>query len=242
MRIALFGGSFDPPHLGHLGIALAAVERLRLDRVLMAPVGRQPLKVGQRPSSFDDRLAMVTLLCAGRASLEPSTIDAPLPPSSEGRPRFNYTSDTLARLRQELSSADELFCLIGADSLQTLCRWHNAAEALFEAEWIVAARPGFPLDRLSTLLPAGVVTGAREAARGCERIPLSSPDGNTSALWLLPDLNYDISATALRRALADHASGMPQAVLDPRVAEYARQHALYEAASRTGTQPTGVIR
>jgi nicotinate-nucleotide adenylyltransferase len=77
MRIALFGGSFDPPHSGHLGIAMAAVERLHLDRVLMAPVGRQPLKRDQVQSPFEDRMVMVQLACAGHSPIAASAIDAP---------------------------------------------------------------------------------------------------------------------------------------------------------------------
>jgi nicotinate-nucleotide adenylyltransferase len=95
MRIALFGGSFDPPHSGHLGIAMAAVERLHLDRVLMAPVGRQPLKRDQVQSPFEDRMVMVQLACAGHSPIAASAIDAP---RVDGR--YNYTCDTLQHLRE----------------------------------------------------------------------------------------------------------------------------------------------
>ena len=149
MRIALFGGSFDPPHSGHLGIAMAAVERLHLDRVLMAPVGRQPLKRDQAQSPYEDRMAMVQLACAGHPPVAASAIDAP---RVDGR--YNYTCDTLQHLRETLPAGDELFCLVGADSLQTLRHWHRAAEALMLAEWIVAARPGFTQ---SVLSPCGKI-------------------------------------------------------------------------------------
>src|SRR6201989_1373871 len=100
MRIALFGGSFDPPHAGHIGIAMAAVERLHLDRVLMAPVGRQPLKRDQAQSSFEDRMVMVQLACAAHPQLSASATDAP---RLDGR--CNYTYDTLQLLRETLSGA-----------------------------------------------------------------------------------------------------------------------------------------
>jgi nicotinate-nucleotide adenylyltransferase len=232
MRIALFGGSFDPPHSGHIGIAMAAVERLHLDSVLMAPVGRQPLKQDQVQSPYEDRMVMVQLACAGYPPLAASTVDAP---RIDGR--YNYTFDTLQHLRETLPPEnfpkDELFCLVGADSLQTLHHWHRAADALLLAEWIVAARPGFTLDALGLLLPDGVHAGAptsdkQERGEGCLRIPLSrtTPDAQ-GTLWLLPDLHYEVSATALRAALADHSAGIPQRVLDPKVAEYAREHRLY---------------
>jgi nicotinate-nucleotide adenylyltransferase len=232
MRIALFGGSFDPPHSGHIGIALAAVERLHLDRVLMAPVGRQPLKRDQTQSPYEDRMVMVQLACAGHPPLAASAIDAP---RMDGR--YNYTYDTLQHLRETLPPGDELFCLVGADSLQTLRHWHRAADALMLAQWIVAARPGFTLDALETLLPDGVHAGApmpgeQERGEGWLRVPLSSaaPDSQQGTLYLLPDLHYEISATALRAALADHSAGIPQRVIDPRVAEYAREHLLYNRA------------
>jgi nicotinate-nucleotide adenylyltransferase len=228
MRIALFGGSFDPPHSGHIGIAVAAVERLRLDRVLMAPVGRQPLKRDQTQSPYEDRMVMVQLACANHPPLVASVIDAPRPDG-----RYNYTYDTLQRLRETLLATDEPFCLVGADSLQTLHHWHRAAEALMLAEWIVAARPGFTLEALETLLPAGVHASHPERGEGCLRIPLTRPTSETQdlqqgTLWLLPDLHYEVSATDLRAALADESAGIPQRVLDPRVAEYAREHALYD--------------
>jgi nicotinate-nucleotide adenylyltransferase len=232
MRIALFGGSFDPPHSGHIGIALAAVERLHLDRVLMAPVGRQPLKRDQTQSPYEDRMVMVQLACAGHPPLAASAIDAP---RMDGR--YNYTYDTLQHLRETLPPGDELFCLVGADSLQTLRHWHRAADALMLAQWIVAARPGFTLEALETLLPDGVHAGApmpgeQERGEGWLRVPLSSaaPDSQQGTLYLLPDLHYEISATELRAALADHSAGIPQRVIDPRVAEYAREHLLYTRA------------
>ena len=234
MRIALFGGSFDPPHCGHIGIAKAAVERLALDRVLMAPVGRQPLKRERQQSSFEDRLVMVQLSCAGHPPLAASVIDAP---RLDGR--FNYTYDTLQRLRETLPETDQLFCLIGADSLQTLHQWHCAAEAMLLAEWIVAARPGFTLETLETLLPPEIMVGMAEPGSGGLRVPITgAPSGvaRQGTLWLLPDLHYEVSATELRSALADHSAGIPQRVLDPKVADYARAHGLYDGESQNDGQ------
>src|ERR1700758_4420151 len=195
MRIALFGGSFDPPHSGHIGIAMAAIERLHLDRVLMAPGGRQPLKRDQAQSPFEDRLVMVQLACAGHPQLAASTIDAP---RLDGR--YNYTYDALELMRETLPDDDELFCLVGADSLQTLHQWHRAAEALMLAQWIVAARPGFALESLETLLPGGVRAGQPEHGDGWLCMPLtrpaseSSPGAQSGTLWLLPGLRYEVSA------------------------------------------------
>jgi nicotinate-nucleotide adenylyltransferase len=115
MRVALFGGTFDPIHRGHLAIAGAAADAFALDKVLFAPVGRQPLKGGGTPTGFGDRLAMVRLACEGDGRFVASEVDAP-----RGDWTPNYTVDTLQTLRWEMPDAT-LFVLVGADSF-LICR------------------------------------------------------------------------------------------------------------------------
>ena len=93
MRVALFGGTFDPIHRGHLALASAAASAFALDRVLFAPVGRQPLKAESPAATFADRLEMTRLAIASAADprFAVSSVDAPRP---DGAP--NYTVDTLA--------------------------------------------------------------------------------------------------------------------------------------------------
>src|SRR5690348_8506002 len=91
-RVAYFGGSFDPPHLGHLAVARAARAALRLDVVLFAPVGAQPLKTQGATASFEDRVAMTRLAIAEEPGMSLSLADAPM---STGAP--NYSIDTLTR-------------------------------------------------------------------------------------------------------------------------------------------------
>jgi nicotinate-nucleotide adenylyltransferase len=226
MRIAFFGGTFDPPHLGHIAIARAALERLALDQVLVAPVGSQPLKAGYGHSGFEDRLAMVALAVSGEPGLIASSIDAPLP---DGQP--NYTYDTLQRLRREIVPADELFCLLGADSFLTLRRWHQCTELLLFCNFIVAARPGFSLDEIQGALPPEVAILGEEHGKTFSRFALSGPGGQKTGLFVLPDLSQDISATEIRAALAE--GGEWQTVLAPPVAEYIRSHGLYTVGRDT---------
>jgi len=80
-RVAFFGGSFDPPHFGHLAVARAARAALELDAVLFAPVGVQPLKPSGSTASFEDRVAMTRLAIAGEERFEVSLADAPRPVS-----------------------------------------------------------------------------------------------------------------------------------------------------------------
>jgi nicotinate-nucleotide adenylyltransferase len=225
MRIAFFGGTFDPPHRGHIAIARAAITRLGLDQVLVAPVATQPLKGGSSHSSFEDRLAMVRLAVAGEPGLVASDVDAPLP---SGRP--NYTFETLQRLRNRLQPTDELFCLLGADSFFTLRRWHHCAALLLFCDFIVAGRPGFSLEQINAALPHGVQNTSETREPGFTRFTLAGPSGESAELYLLPDLDQDISATEIRAALAEGSER--QTVLAPAVAEYIRSHALYRPETR----------
>jgi nicotinate-nucleotide adenylyltransferase len=218
MRIAFFGGTFDPPHRGHIAIARAAITRLELDQVLVAPVGTQPLKGAH--SSFEDRLAMVRLAVAGEPGLTASSVDAPLP---DERP--NYTIETLQRLRRQLQPSDALFCLLGADSFLTLKRWHQCTELLLFCDFIVAGRPGFSLQQVNAALPKGVENTGEYRETEFTRFALAGASGQRTALFLLPDLDQDISATEIRAAMAGGSE--QQTVLAPAVAEYIRSHALY---------------
>jgi nicotinate-nucleotide adenylyltransferase len=220
MRIAFFGVTFDPPHCGHIAIARAAIERLALDQVLVAPVGTQPLKGGSSHSSFEDRFAMVLLAVAADPRLTASDIDAPRP---DGQP--NYTFDTLRRLREQLQPSDTLFSLLGADSFLTLKRWHQCAELLFLCDFIVAGRPGFSLREINSALPDGVRNTGERREAAYTRFSLSGPSGQSSAVFLLPDLDQDISATEIRAALAEGSE--QQTLLVPAVATYIRAHGLY---------------
>ncbi len=224
MRLAFFGGSFDPPHLGHLRIARAAAQRLALDQVLLAPTGRQPLK-SHDPAPFADRLAMVELLIQGAPRLAASPADTPQPNKAP-----NYTVDTLARLRPTLPPRAQLFFLAGADSFLTLHHWRSAElllqpGALLDG-WILAARPGFPLDHMQGALLPGYTFGPAAEAPG-PVLTYSVHDGSGRPgipIHILPDLDDPSAATAIRAALAE---GREPPELPPAIAGYIRDHRLY---------------
>jgi nicotinate-nucleotide adenylyltransferase len=198
MRVALFGGSFDPPHHGHIAIATAAADVFDLDSVLFAPVGRQPLKAGGALAPFADRLAMVELACMADPRFAVSDLDAP---RGDGAP--NYTVQTLATLHETMPDA-RLFNLVGADSFLDLRRWHEPERLLELAEWIVVSRPGFPLANLSPL-------GLTPYQRG--------------RVHLLQTVHEDVAATNLRGRL--EAGDLCTDVLSPAVSAYIQAHHLY---------------
>lgn len=232
MRIGFFGGSFDPPHRGHVALARLARERLGLGRVLFAPVGAQPLKRNRPAASFDDRLAMTRLAIEGEPGLDLSAIDGP---HGDGRP--NYTIDVIRALRSALAPSDELYCLMGADSFLTIAHWYRAADLLMACNFAVASRPGFDLGRLTAALPESIsVAACDNAPPGTLAVRLRNGEGCESRLYLLPDLAEDASATDIRAALQGGAD--PQAALHPRVVAYIAEHGLYRQVSqRTGPRP-----
>lgn len=222
MKIGFFGGSFDPPHRGHVALARLAIERLGLDRVLFAPVGVQPLKRDRPQASFSDRAAMIRLAIEGEPGLELSLIDAPRP---DGRP--NYTIDTVRAFRTMLPPDDQLYCLMGADSFLSIGRWHRAPDLLLACPFVVASRPGFDLGRLAAALPPSISVGAcdEDPRPGILVLCLRHPAGRASRLYLLPDLDELASASAIRTALQRGTDA--QTVLNPAVAAYVHEHGLY---------------
>jgi nicotinate-nucleotide adenylyltransferase len=225
MRVALFGGSFDPPHRGHVALARLAKDRLRLDRILVAPVGKQPFKQDATSAGFEDRVAMAQLAFAGEPLTEVFLLDAPRP---DGRP--NYTVNAVLELKRTLDEHDAIFCLMGADSWLTIGKWYRAPELLMACDFIVGARPGFDLDQIPRALPDGI-HAVKEQSDSPGRLlsQLTDPTGRQSHLYLLPDLAEDVSATEVRAALSDHMDTHtdPNAVLSPQVANYIRAHRLY---------------
>ncbi len=233
MRVAFFGGTFDPPHLGHLAVARAARAAFALDTVLFAPVGMQPLKPEGPAASFEDRVAMTRLAIAGEPGFEVSLADAPKPAPNPADARTsaartvpnytpNYTIDTLQRLRTSLAPDCALFCLMGADSFFGLPRWHRAAELPFVAPLIVASRPGQPLQDLRVDLNAALPEGLsleseqegirNESGVEVRTFVLVNQAGDRTPFYVLPGLHVEISASEIR-AQIHAASGSLAAVV-----------------------------
>ena len=219
MRIAFFGGSFDPPHLGHIAIAQAAQQALHLDKILFAPVGLQPLKPLGSSASFEDRAAMTQLAIADHSDFSLSLADAPQP----GDSKPNYTIETLLSLRQQSPSQTELYLLLGADSFRTLHHWHRAAEVPFAANLILASRPNEDISDIPSLLPAGI----HSTAQSPTHYILSNAAGQQANLSILPNLHYEVSATNLRNQIQDPSPQIPS-LLNPAVLNYIHQHRLYQ--------------
>ena len=135
MRICIFGGTFDPPHIGHLLVAQTVCEAEKFDKILFIPANRPPHK--NNISGVKDRLAMLNLAVEGNPNFEISDIEIQ-------RGGTSYTIDTLKTIRPNIiKEEDELFYLIGSDSLLEFSQWKNPREILQNCNVVVAIRPGF---------------------------------------------------------------------------------------------------
>ena len=142
MKLGLYGGSFDPVHLGHLLVAQAACEELGLSRLFFIPAAQSPFKPGHELASAADRLRLLRLALAGQTNCEIDTQEI-------SRGGVSYTIDTVRDYVRRFPQA-ELFQLIGADHAPTLPQWREAAELAQRVEFVVIPRPG----EVSAALPA----------------------------------------------------------------------------------------
>ncbi len=225
MRLGIFGGTFDPVHLGHLIVAEQAREQCALDEVRFIPAGHPPHKHGRALTAASHRLAMLRFAVAGHAAFRVDDREI-------RRPGPSYTVVTLEELRGELPQA-ELFLIMGADSLRDLPDWHQPERICTLATLVVANRPGLPAaDRGEP--SAGDALPACDARRPGGR-PL--PDQTRIIDVRVPPIG--ISATDLRRRVAE---GRSIRYLVPRSVEvYIAQHGLYQGPqSQTATHaPSG---
>lgn len=214
--IAIFGGTFDPVHVGHLAVARAALRRFHLDEVWFVPSGVPPHKPRHAPASFPDRYAMVALACAEHPHFLPSLAEAGADHS--GLHTF-YSIDTVGGFRKRLTHPhDRLYFIIGADAFLHLPTWKSYEALLDSCDFIVASRPGFRLEALRLVIPP-------------ERLGRApAPDRRTivlrrTAVHLLDRVTCHVSATEIRRRCKHRQS--IHGLVPVRVEEYILKRALY---------------
>jgi nicotinate-nucleotide adenylyltransferase len=207
VRLGVIGGTFDPPHVGHLILAEEARTRLQLEKVLFVPAGDPWRKAGQDVTPVEHRLAMVRLLLASDPYFEVSTLEVE-------RQGPSYTVDTVEALHQQYGPGLELYFILGEDALHDLPNWKEPARIISLAWLAVAPR---------------LAEGGRARADLEHAVP-----GLLERVVPLPMPTIDISSTALReRAKA----GLSLRYLVPlAVEEYIRRHGLYAGNREPGTR------
>jgi nicotinate-nucleotide adenylyltransferase len=204
MRIGIFGGTFDPPHYGHLLVAEQAREQATLDQVWFVLSARPPHKSDREITPFERRAEMLALALAGHEDkFRIETIE-------RDRPGLSFTADTLDAFA-ELHPNNDWFLILGADSVNEFPTWHEPQRILARATILAAARPGHPISSAGEWA-AAVGMNANDVRIGMVEVPL-----------------IDISSRDLRRRAAEGRSLLFQL---PRAVEvYIREKKLYRASN-----------
>ncbi len=198
MNIGVMGGTFDPIHNGHLLMADEARGRLSLAMVLFMPAGQPWLKPDTPISAAEHRVQMVHLAIADKPYFQLATMEVE-------RPGPSYTVDTIAELREKLGAGDELFFILGWDSLAELPQWHEPSRLIEMCNLVVAPRPGYSrpdLKKLEDLVP-----------------------GLSQRVMIMKKPEVDISASAIRQRVANGLS--IRHLVPEAVNRYVKEHGLY---------------
>lgn len=201
-KIALFGGTFDPIHLGHTSIAAEAVKHIGAEKSVFVPAKRSPLKGFSPCASDEDRFAMIALAIAGDKNFELSDYELK-------RPEPSYTLQTVRQFQADYGSKTELYWLIGADSIDDLPHWYKISELIDECNLSTMYRAGFEPPDFSKF----------KAVWGRQRVEKLQRNVIKTSL-------IDMSSTEIRNRVATGRDVTN--MLHPAVADYIRKRGLYQ--------------
>jgi nicotinate-nucleotide adenylyltransferase len=231
-RVALYGGTFDPVHAGHLGVARGLLLLFALDEVLFIPAYVAPHKRDRRVSPAHDRYAMLALATQDEGRMRVSAVELAAP----GRP---YTVETLSSFRERAGRATRLFFVMGADSWQEITTWREWERVLTLTDTIVVTRPGYEL-------PTAHVTDEIRRrivdvrGRTREEVESEIESSDEARVFLSDASNVDASATAVRAAVEQGELSKLDALVAPEVAEYIKKYGLYRGADGTEFSDAGI--
>lgn len=210
-RIAFYGGSFDPVHLGHVEIARALLDQFRLDRFVFIPAFHAPHKVRLKPTSAYDRYSMLCLATKDEEQMEVSRIEIE-------QPEKPFSVETLPRLNT-MYPRDKLFFVMGADSWRDIKTWREWETVLGLTNHIVITRPGVEIsfDHVTHPVRERIVD-----LRGGVKFT----EGHYQAIYFTDAVNLDISATVIRRQIRDGSDGWKQQT-PHEVAKYIEKYQIY---------------
>ena len=218
-RIALYGGTFDPVHVGHIAVARELTKLLALDEVLFIPAFVAPHKRERRVTPALQRYAMLALATQDEPRLCISTVEM-------DEPTKPYTVETLARMQAQAGTEAQLFFVMGADSWREIGTWREWERVLELTNHVVVTRPGY---ELSTEHVTPAIRERIVDLRGLEGEAIAREiDRNDGAkIYVTDAVVMDISATAIRElARAGRSSEMARLV-PPAVAEFIEKYKLY---------------
>jgi nicotinate-nucleotide adenylyltransferase len=212
-RIALYGGTFDPVHAGHVEVARRVLQLFEIEKVLFIPAQMPPHKIGRPVTEPIHRYAMLALATQDDPQLSISTFEL------EARDR-RYTVDTVERFQQVLGDSTELFFIMGADSWSEITTWREWERLLSMTNHIVVTRPGYE--------PAATHAGATGERivdlRGGKASPRSE---GAKQIFFTDVVMKDVSATNIRRLASEGRCGELTGLVPGPVLEYIKKYGIY---------------
>ena len=230
-RIALYGGTFDPVHAGHLEIARRVLSLFEIEKVLFVPAQMAPHKIGRPVTQPIHRYAMLVLATQNDPQLSISTFELDAPDRC-------YTVDTVEHFQRELGDSTELFFIMGADSWSEIATWREWERLLTIANHIVVTRPGYELETshvgelrerimdLRTSLECGDLSPLSQSAeRGDVNKAVASY--RTPKIFITDVVMSDVSATNIRTLASEGRTDELANYLPGPVFEYIRKYGIY---------------
>jgi len=212
-RLGIFGGTFDPIHLGHLDAGDAACIALSLDTILLIPTHDPPHRPIDPRASVYHRFALVSLAVAERSAYRVSDMELV-------RQGPSYTADTLRSLHAEGWRASQLFFILGTDAFAEIAAWYGFPSFLDLAHFVVIARPGTTIETAAARTP-------QLRARMCGAPYGESVADGPTRIFLVEAQTHDVSSTAIRERIV---AALPIDDLVPApVARHILKHHLYGA-------------
>lgn len=214
-RAAIYGGTFDPVHNGHLKVARRVQKLFGLDEVIFVPACVPPHKRASGITSAFHRFAMLALATEGDDRLRISTIELDQP----DRP---YAVDTVARMQERLGSECRLFFVIGADSWLEITSWHEWQRLLTMCDHIVMTRPGYQLN------PSAIAPVTDLRGKSHDEVQAVVAESTIPRVFVDDAVCEDVSATAIRAAVRNGGVNELDEMLPRPVAAYIRKYELYK--------------
>jgi len=220
-RIAIYGGTFDPVHLGHIEIAKRVSELFEFDELLFVPAQLAPHKLTRPVTPAIHRYAMLVLATQDDPRLRVSTFELEAPDR-------RYTVDTLAHFKSEFGESADLFFVMGADSWFEITTWREWERLLKLVNHIVVTRPGYDinLDLVNSSVRERIVD-----LRGSKQIPRVVNEAAVEKIFITDAVMLENSATEIRRAVREDDWNLLTRLVPLPVADYIRKYELYRESN-----------